>query len=98
MSEIPEDIKELNEKISKLKPKENDEKFQKKDFSQISIGFHSMIELTSGIIVGASIGYILDEVFDFQFIMLLIGIIFGSFAGILNVYRYMKSIDNKEEE
>lgn len=97
MTKMPSDIKELDEKISKIKSKNN--KIQEKEnFSHISVGIQSMIELTSGIVVGAAIGYILDELFDFQFIMLLIGIIFGSFAGILNVYRYMKSIDKKGEE
>lgn len=98
MKKVPNDIKELDEKISRIKSKKYAPKQEKEDFSQVSIGIHSMIELTSGIIVGAAIGYILDEIFDFQFIIMLIGIILGSFAGIQNVYRYMKNIDRKGEE
>jgi F0F1-type ATP synthase assembly protein I len=56
------------------------------------------IELISGVIVGSSIGYILDEVFDFRFILLLVFTILGGAAGITNAVRYIHSIDKYKED
>jgi ATP synthase protein I len=66
----------------------------------VSLGSQAMricIELVSGVIVGASIGYILDEVFDFRFIFLLTFTILGGAAGIINVIRYVGNIKEQKE-
>ncbi len=96
--EIPEDIKALNEKISQLKKEQNKEDTIDKhtNFSHIARGMRMGVELASGTIVGAGMGYVLDEIFDFKFLMLLIFTILGGFAGMLNAYRYVKEI-NKED-
>ena len=96
--EIPEDIKSLNEKISQLKKSQSKEDRTDKhtDFSHMVRGMRMGVELASGTIVGAGIGYVLDEIFDFKFLMLLIFTILGGFAGMLNAYRYVKEI-NKED-
>lgn len=97
--EIPEDIKALNEKIEKIKKTQQKEPTDKhSDFSHLYVGLRLGVELASGTIVGAAIGYLLDEVFDFKYIMLLIFTIFGGCAGMLNAYRYIKSINMDEEE
>lgn len=98
--DIPEDLKKLDERISALKNRYENEETDKKaeDVSQVFIGLRLGTEFASGTIIGAAIGYILDELFDFQFIMLLIFIILGGFAGLLNAYRYMKSLDKKEDK
>ena len=97
---IPEDIKRMDEKIADLKKKAkqgvSDE--NETDVSGIFKGLRLGLEFASGTIVGAAIGYMLDEVFDFQFIMLLIFTIFGGFAGMLNAYRYMKNLDENKGE
>lgn len=98
--EIPEDIKELNEKIEKIKKTQQQKEPTDKhsDFSHLYVGLRLGVELASGTIVGAAIGYLLDEVFDFKYIMLLIFTIFGGCAGMLNAYRYIKSINMDEEK
>ncbi|MBO5038790.1 MAG: AtpZ/AtpI family protein [Alphaproteobacteria bacterium] len=102
MARIPEDIKKLNEKIEAVKKENNakNESSLKKqgDYSNLGIALQAGIELVSGTVVGASIGYILDEVFDFKFIFLLIFTIFGSIAGLVNVARYLKKIDEQNEK
>ncbi len=98
--QIPEDIKALDEKIAKAKLLKQQEEPQSKhsDFSHLTMGLRLGVELASGTIVGAAIGYTLDEVFDFKYIMLLIFTIFGGCAGMLNAYRYIKSINTNEEK
>ncbi len=96
--QIPDDIQEIEKRVSELKEKYKKEETRDKteDSSLLFVGLRLGVEFASGTIIGASIGYILDEIFDFRFIMLLILTILGGFAGMLNAYRYMKSIDEKK--
>lgn len=101
MAQIPDDIKELDKRIADIKknclsPVNGNSKHS--DFSQATIVLQLAVELVSGTVVGASIGYILDEVFDFKFIFLLIFTIFGGLAGLVNVARYLKKIDESKED
>ena len=94
---IPEDIKKMEERISALKQQkmaDADEKAE--NVAGIFKGLRMGLEFASGTIVGAGMGYILDEMFDFQFVMLLIFTILGGFAGMLNAYRYLKNLDEHE--
>lgn len=96
---IPEDLKKMDERIASLKKQyireETDDKA--KNTSQLFVGLRLGVEFASGTVIGAAIGYILDELFDFQFVMLLIFTILGGFAGMLNAYRYMKSSDKEDK-
>lgn len=97
---IPDDIKKMDEKIAKFKKnmKQDPNADKEADVSGIFKGLRLGLEFASGTIIGAAIGYMLDELFDFQFIMLLIFTIFGGFAGMLNAYRYLKSLDENKGE
>lgn len=97
---IPEDIRKIDERIATLKKQYNKEETDKnmEETSQIFIGLRLGVEFASGTIIGAAMGYMLDEVFDFQFIMLLIFTILGGLAGMLNAYRYMKSLDKEKNK
>ena len=102
MQQIPKDVQHLDEKIQKMKRKgfgKSEKKHTK--FYQASIAAHVVIELFSGVVVGASIGYMLNEIFDFGSILLISLIILGGIAGCLNVARYLKQeqqIDSKNED
>lgn len=97
---IPDDIKQIEKRISTLKKQQkmNETDAKEENISGIFKGLRLGLEFASGTIVGAGIGYILDEVFDFQFIMLLIFTILGGFAGMLNAYRYLKNLDKDENK
>ncbi len=98
---VPEDIKALEEKIARAKlskQQQEDEDNKHSDFSHLTIGVRLGVELASGTIVGAAIGYTLDEMFDFTYIMLLIFTLMGGCAGMLNAYRYIKSINIDEKQ
>jgi ATP synthase protein I len=96
--EISEEVQRQAEKIAQLKEKSQT---GKKIENTTSMGVQivqMLVELVSGIIVGSSIGYILDEIFDFRFICLLIFTIFGGMAGLTNMMRYMRKIKDDKEE
>jgi F0F1-type ATP synthase assembly protein I len=96
MNKITEKNKALAEKIAALK-KEKTQQGGKAPMESQAI--QVLVEITSGILVGASIGYILDEIFDFKFICLLVFTIFGGVAGLINTMRYLeKNKQDKEED
>lgn len=100
MSEVPEDLQQMTERIEKEKRKKrytSSERNTNNSNSSPIMAFQVTVELISGVLVGAGIGYILDEIFDFHSILLLIFIILGSIAGMLNVYRYIKNSEDREE-
>ncbi len=98
MPEIPQDIQEIDKRIKAIKAQKKEIKNNSKDgYSQAAIVFQMAVELVSGVFVGAAIGYILDEMFDFKFICLLIFTIFGGIAGMVNVIRYLKKVDERTE-
>lgn len=99
MSEIPNDIQEMAERIQKKKEEigqRSGNVISNKSLGAVS-AFQVSVELISGVLIGAGIGYILDELFDFHSVLLLTFIILGGFAGMLNVYRYVKKIDEQDE-
>ena len=97
MNKTPKDIKDIDERIAQLEIKDNnDEKYTK--ISNISNGFQIVVELASSVIVGVGIGYVLDKIFDFRILFLVIFTILGGIAGLLNVVRYLKNISTKERE
>jgi ATP synthase protein I len=97
----PEDIKELQEKIIALKHRDDEKKKISASVTRLTstaVGLRIGIELASGTIIGMGIGYILDKILDFRVVMLLIFTVFGSLAGILNVYRYTKSLEENDRD
>lgn len=98
MPKIPQDLKEIDEKISLLKNRNKKIDNQNQEsYAQLGVAFQILTEFVSGILVGAGIGYILDELFDFRYVLLLIFIILGAIAGMVNVFRYVKKTEEKGE-
>lgn len=100
MHKIPEDLDEMRRRIAAVKEKQNKTtvKEEKVNAANVFMGLRLGVEIASGTIVGAAIGYMLDEIFDFKFILLLTLTILGFFAGMLNAYRYMKQLDEENED
>ena len=94
------DIQSIEERIALLRKKKENGAIPNKDtkVSQTIKGLQISIELVSGVIVGGSIGYILDEMFDFGRTFLVFMTILGGFAGLLNVVRYLnKTLNTKAD-
>ena len=91
MKNASEDIKRLGQKISELQDRENAlsaTKTNQSEFVRVSrIGLRIGVELFSAVVVGAGIGYLLDNAFSTKPWMLTVFLFFGGAAGILNVYR-----------
>ena len=101
MKKIPEDIKKLEERISELKQREkilrNDK--PESEFSKASKkGLRIGVEMLSGVLVGAGIGYILDNALTTKPWLLILFMFLGGGAGILNVYRFAKAEEQKFKE
>lgn len=92
----PDDIKALAKKITKFKQQENKERQESKnepEYSSAAAGFQISTELLAGVIIGAAIGYVLDNVFNTTPWMLAIFTIFGGITGVLNIYKTFKVDD-----
>ncbi len=103
MKEIPEDIRELEKKISCLQKQEQSRRNQtaKSEYSgAAAIGFRITAELLSAVIVGGAVGFVIDRLIGSRPLFLSLFLLFGGAAGILNVYRLSKEeekrIKNKE--
>ena len=99
MKKIPDDIKQMDERIRKLKAKEQrtrEEKTESQFAHAAKVGFRIGAELISGVIV-AGIGYLLDILFGTRPLLLIIFLFLGGVAGFLNVYRFVKSMEKEQE-
>lgn len=101
MKEIPEDVKQIDKRIKDFRSAEknkNNKVSEKKFVYAYQTGTRIATELVSGVLVGAGVGYFLDELFETAPVLLIIFIIFGGAAGFLNVYRFVKREDQRKEE
>ena len=79
-----ENLKNLNSKIKKQK--------KNKNFKDFGVYLKSGVELVSAIIIALVIGIFLDNYFQSKPIFLIIFLILGFAAGIMNVYRSVKKL------
>ena len=93
MTELHSELKNIKDKIDKLSKKEK--ALNNTNKNGLSFGFRIGIEIVAAIIVGVSIGIIVDKYLETKPFGLIIFFILGSFAGFLNVYRVMRRIEKK---
>lgn len=94
MVKTPKDVEQLGQRIASLRNKEavlRHEKDSDGEKTRASrIGLRICADLLSAVVVGASLGYVLDEFFETKPWCLIVFLIFGGAAGVLNVYRLAK--------
>lgn len=98
MKKIPDDIQRLDERIKKLQEQEKEAQKDKpeSDIAYASkVGFRVGTEMLSGVLVGGALGYFLDRLFEMKPLFLITFLFLGGAAGVLNVYRFVKSEENK---
>ena len=85
--------KELNKLDTKLALYQNNSshKIKNNKISALKVAMNCGLEVVSGIIVGVLIGFSLDKFFNLHFFSIIF-IIIGFFSGVLNLYRYIKTI------
>ena len=87
-------LKDFNKRLENLKNSNSKIKNQKKNknFKDFGIYLKSGVELVSAIIVALVICVFLDNYFQSKPIFLIIFLILGFAAGIMNVYRSVKKL------
>lgn len=99
MKKIPDDIRELENKISHFK---NGEKIRQnfssdlKNAGTLALGVRIAVELLSAIIVGGAIGFVIDRMTGMFPFFLVTFLLFGGAAGFLNVYRLSKAYEEEK--
>ena len=75
----------------------DDENNNKKTSMQgLSFSYRISTELLGALIVSVVIGLLIDKMFDSKPIGLITLIILGFFAGLLNIYRLIRRIENSK--
>ncbi|MBE6459114.1 MAG: AtpZ/AtpI family protein [Alphaproteobacteria bacterium] len=101
MKKVPDEIKQLEEKIANVRSNEDLVRRESRD-SEVSraakAGFRVGTELLSGVLVGAAVGYVLDGLFGLKPWLLVVFMFFGGAAGVVNVYRFAKSEEKRRKE
>lgn len=101
MKKTPADIQQLEERINELKRKEalvRKDKPESKFVYASKAGFRVATELLSAVVVGAAIGYFMDRLLGTRPWLMVLFLLLGGGAGVLNVYRFVKSEENKQKE
>lgn len=98
----PKDIKKLTERIARFKKNERYSLQQKEandlNYSRTAMGWQISVELLAAVLIGAGIGYVLDQVFSTQPWLLAVMTILGGAAGFLNIYRTFKNEEKSDKE
>jgi len=69
---------------------------RKSDLKGLSFAYRISSELVAALIVSVILGLTLDKFFDTKPIALITLIILGFFAGLLNIYRLIRRIENSK--
>ena len=84
-------LENLKQKLDKLQSSKTDQKHKNKE-TGAGFGFKISTEIIAALVVGVSIGIIVDNYFNTNPFGLIIFFILGALAGFLNVYRVMRRI------
>ena len=93
---MPEDQFKTRLKIAKNKAKLNNSDKNNESKSSMGTAFKMSTELVSAVVVGTIIGFILDNWFGTKPWLILIFFFVGVAAGILNVVKSAKKMQNKD--
>ena len=91
------DIKEISTrlKIAKSKFKKNEFKNEGSNAASFGKALKISTELVASVLVGSIIGFLLDNWFDTKPLLTICFFFMGVAAGILNVFRSAKRLNNK---
>jgi len=87
-SNLPNDLRAMRKKIDAVKPVEITE--DEEQPSNLAIGLRYATEFSAGVLVGTALGYGGDKLFGTSPWLMLLGLIFGCSAGVLNIVRASK--------
>ena len=88
-------LENIKKRIESFEQKTSYSKNPQKNKSGISFGFRLGVEIVAALIVGVSIGIIVDKYMNTKPFGLIIFFILGELAGFLNIYRVMRRLENQ---
>ncbi|MBD42064.1 MAG: ATPase F0F1 [Pelagibacteraceae bacterium] len=88
-------LENIKKRIESFEQKTSYSKNPQKNKSGISFGFRLGVEIVAALIVGVSIGIIVDKYMNTKPFGLIIFFILGALAGFLNIYRVMRRLENQ---
>ena len=94
------DLEDLKTRLKIARSKlqnQNSEKANKKKGVFLGNAFKLGTELVAAVVVGTIIGFILDNWFDTKPVLIIVFFLFGSAAGIMNVFRAAKRMQKQED-
>ena len=94
---MPKDPFKTRLEIAKSKISKKNLYNKKNSASPIGTAFKLSTELVAAVAVGTIIGFILDNWFDTKPILIIIFFLFGAAAGITNVFRAAKRMQEQED-
>ena len=97
MTESPQKLKELEERISRFKNQNKKEGMHISFARDYNLAMRMITEFIAPIIIGLGIGYILDMVCKTTPLFMIIFVFFGLAAGILNIYKLYTGIDKSNQ-
>ena len=94
------DLKEISTrlKIAKKKTKIYDDKGNGSNAASLGKALKISTELVASVVVGSTIGFILDSWFDTKPLLIIVFFIIGVIAGILNVIKVAKKMQKNLEK
>jgi ATP synthase protein I len=93
MTELPQDIKDIDKRIRDLKQKKDISKTKSPNNILLQQAFRFATEFVSPVIISLILGYFADNWLNTKPIIMLILAVFGCAAGVLNVYKIAKETD-----
>jgi len=87
------EIKEIKEKVKKLKDELKSKELKKEGSSSMGIALKMGTEFVASVFVASFIGFYVDKWLETTPVFIIIFFIIGSVAGILNVVRSSKMIN-----
>lgn len=64
----------------------------------MALGMRMAVDLVSGVVVGAGMGYVLDLLCGTFPVLFAVFLIFGGAAGVMNAYRASKALENDRQQ
>jgi ATP synthase protein I len=90
-------LKEISTRLEIAKKKIKDRHVENDgtNVSSLGVGLKISTELVVSVVVGATIGFILDSWFDTKPVLIICFFVIGAIAGIWNVIKVAKKMQNK---
>ena len=98
MTELPQDLQNLDERITSLKRQTENRASPSVTIRKYNLGVQMTTDFIAPIFIGLCIGYLIDDFCSTLPIFTIILSFLGFSAGILNIYKLYNSINNDTRE